>query len=63
MSNHSRVVLQRLSLVYQAILQHYSKNQAYLKSACKIAAASYIIYSGIQVIRFVVSIIEMIINQ
>jgi hypothetical protein len=61
MSNHSRVIIQRLSLVYQAILQHYSKNQTYLKSACKIAAASYIVYSGIQVICLVF-MIEMIIN-
>ncbi|KAI8636080.1 cytochrome P450 [Parasitella parasitica] len=48
MSGSNGVLIQRLSLVYQAILQHYSKNQAYLKSACKIAAASYIVYSGIQ---------------
>lgn len=48
MQDRGQVVIHRLSLLYQTILQHYSKNQGYLKSACKIAAASYVIYSGIQ---------------
>ncbi|KAF1800882.1 cytochrome P450 [Mucor lusitanicus] len=48
MQTRGEIVVQRLSLLYQTILRHYSKNQSYLKSACKIAAASYVIYSGIQ---------------
>lgn len=52
MQTRGEIVVQRLSLLYQTILRHYSKNQSYLKSACKIAAASYVIYSGIQASAF-----------
>ncbi|OAD00103.1 cytochrome P450 CYP5313 [Mucor lusitanicus CBS 277.49] len=44
MQTRGEIVVQRLSLLYQTILRHYSKNQSYLKSACKIAAASYKLY-------------------